>query len=220
MLWHGEPTLLLVVMTAKSHSTSLLATASSVSTTRRTKKLKNLLAPHSMQQARLVLSVTSTGSTSTTSTLSALSGMRLCAKRLRTTTQWLHALGARTDQRYLWDHFVAQSIFSKFALKNVVIRVNLNLHMSRSLKFWSAELRMVRELCWSQLMGMRLQRSTFIKTASLLPPHTAPCYSEIWKPAKWVSYHGVDQVTRSLTFQTPTSAWFSMPVNFQSLSTV
>lgn len=131
---------------ARLHFMNHLVTAFNVLTTQKMKKSRNLHAPHLMQLGRHVLLVTLTGSTFITSIQSVLSGMKLCVRRLRTTTRLQPVLGVRMDLRFLSAHCVVQLTSSKSALRNAVIRVNLNLHMCLFLKFWSAGLKTAKEL--------------------------------------------------------------------------
>jgi hypothetical protein len=88
-----------------------------------------------MQPVKLVLSVTLTDSMSIISTPKDLNGMRSLVRRSKITTQLLPVLGVKMAQKFVLDLFVVQLIFSKFVLKNVGTKENLNLHMSHFHKF-------------------------------------------------------------------------------------
>jgi hypothetical protein len=132
---------LLVVTTEKSRFTNHQVTASNALTTQKMRKSRNSHAPVLMQQVRPVLLETSTDSMSTISTQSALSGTKLPAKRSKTTTLLLPALGVKTDQRFALALFVVQSTSLKFVSKSAATRENSNSHMFLYLKFSSVVLK-------------------------------------------------------------------------------
>jgi hypothetical protein len=88
-----------------------------------------------MQLVKLVLLVTLTDFMSIISIQNDLNGTRSLVRRLKITTQLHPVLGVKMAQKFVLDHFVVQLIFSKFVLKNVGTKENLNLHMSHFHKF-------------------------------------------------------------------------------------
>jgi len=82
-----------------------------------------------------VLLVTLTDFMSIISIQNDLNGTRSLVRRLKITTQLHPVLGVKMAQKFVLDHFVVQLIFSKFVLKNVGTKENLNLLMSHFHKF-------------------------------------------------------------------------------------
>jgi len=93
--------------------TSQQATVSSALIIQKTRKSKNSHVLASTRPVKLVWSEISIASMSIISIAKDLNGMKLPARRLKTTTLSLLLLGDKMDQRYVSDHCVARSIFSK-----------------------------------------------------------------------------------------------------------